>query len=407
MKNRLMKVLAMGLVLVSVLTACGGEETNKSNASTNVDTTDVIADNGVASEMPEQVEGDADSEETEDVIMTSMEEVEAYRDSKLATYRAAFDNNQIPYDVTANECVMYQLDGVYQIFDTNYEYEQVAYSLYDYHQQEIESGISFEYDFHPEKGLSVDDPYVKMLYELIQTTDEDVLLERITSCEALVEEIKNLEPGVWLCSTDKCKLMVEKKTAGVHCLQFAHVERVYTNVSIEPIYKEFTTYAEYEAFCNDINAFNLVENAIANPSYKIWESDENYVSLAYETESGWVEFMSCNMGHDGNIVYGVENNLAKVVGLSLSDDSVAGITAFEECARKILEYIGDENVDVNKIIEEEITAYQLNKLKLDNTSSRCLAAEWFQISIGGNKEGQYPYTPTHCVPIKVEGLLNK
>lgn len=404
MKNRLVKVLAMVLVVGSVLTACGGEETKTGGADTNGATTDTITNNEINSEIPEQVEGDADSEE---VIMTTMEEVENYRDSKLAAYRAAFDNNQIPYDMTANECVMYQLDGAYQIFDTNYEYEQVAYSLYDYHQQEIESGISFEYDFHPEKGLSVDDPYVKMLYELIQTTGEEALLEKITSCEALVTEIQGLEPGVWLCSTDKCKLMVEKKSAGVHCLQFAHVERVYTNVVVEPVYREFTTYAEYETFCNDINAFNLVENVIANPSYKIWESDENYVSLAYETENGWVEFMCCNMGHDGRIVYGVENNFARVVGLGLYDDSEASIAAYEECARKILEYVGDENVDIDKIIEEQITAYQLNQLKLDTTSSRCLAADWFQISIGGSNEGQYPYAPTHCIPIKVEGLLNK
>lgn len=404
MKNKLVRLLTMVLVAGSVLIACGGEQDKTGGTGTNGGTMDTVADNGTNSEIPEQVEGDADSEA---VIMKTMEEVENYRDSKLAAYRAAFDNNQIPYEMTANECVMYQLDGVYQVFDTNYEYEQVAYSLYDYHQQEIESGISFEYDFHPEKGLSVDDPYVKMLYELIQTTGEEALLEKITSCEALVAEIEGLEPGVWLCSTDKCKLMVEKKSAGVYCLQFAHVERVYTNVVVEPVYREFATYEEYEAFCNDINAFNLVENVIANPAYKIWESDENYVTLAYETENGWVEFMCCNMEHNGGIVYGVENNFSRVVGLGLYDDSEASIAAFEECARKILKYIGDENVDIDKIIEEEITAHQLKQLKLDTTSSRCLAADWFQISIGGSKEGQYPYTPTHCIPIKVEGLLNK
>ncbi len=414
MKKRIVSLLMTTVLVCGMLVGCGGdkEATNSTNLSTNANTNesaDVVTDNMVDSDIPEQVVGDADTDVAESVIMTTMEEVENYRDSKVAAYRAAFDNNQIPYDITANECVMYQLDGVYQIFDRDYEYEQVAYSLYDYHQQEIESGISFEYDFHPEKGLSADDPYVKMLYDFIQTTGEEFLLEKITSCKALVTEIESLEPGVWLCATEKCKLMVEKKNPAVHCLQFAHVERVYTNVVVEPVFREYETYAEYEAFCNDTKAYNLVENVIANPAYKIWDGDdeENYASLAYETENGWVEFMICNIWHTNNPIDGVENNFGVVVGLSLYDDSEASIAAFEECARKILGYIGDENIDIEKLIDEEITLCQLHKLNLDTTSSQCLAADWYQISIGRNNEGQYPYTPTHRVPIKVEGLLNR
>jgi len=409
MKNKLVRLLIMLLVAGSMLTACGKENDKADNKSENTHLNqNEVTDSEVNDELLTQVGEHEEAEVIKPTIMTTMKEVENYRNNKLAAYRAAFENNKISYNMTANECVMYQLDGVYQIFDRDYEYEQVAYSLYDYHQQEMESGISFEYDFHPEKGLSADNPYVKMLYDFIQTTGEEVLLDKITSTEALIKEIEGTEPGAWLCATDKCKLMVKKKSAAVHCIQFAHVERVYTNVVVEPVYREFTTYAEYEAFCNDVNAFNLVEKVIANTAYKIWESDENYVSLAYKTEDkGWVEFMSINMFHTNNPVYGVENNLAQVVGISLYDDNEQCIAAFEECARKILKYLEDANVDIDKIIEEEITLCQLNKLNLDKTSSRCLAAEWYQISIGGSKEGQYPYTPTHCIPIKVEGLLNR
>lgn len=413
MKNKAFKVLAMVMVVGTLLTGCGKAEENGNVSNATKPVTNVVTDNAKESETVEQVEGDADAEVVEQEALTTMEAVEKYKDNKMAAYRAAFDGNQISYGMTANEDVLYLLDETYQIFERDYEIEQVAYSLYDYHHQRIQSVISYEYDYHPEKGLSVDDPYVKLLFELIQTTGDEFLLNKFTSCEALATELQGLGAGNCVCATDNCKLMIEKKEAAVYSIQFAHIEYLDTNVTVEPTYMEFATYADYQAFCDTLKYENLVDNVIANPNYKVWDygTDGKYFTLA--TVEDKKKFIACEV-KDAKVAYGIENNFAQEISIDVfaEEHTVNGEIKFaenEECITKILNYVGDTNIDIEKVIEEMITYRQLRELQIDYTSSCCIAADWFGIDMSGIEMGQYPYIKgiSVFIPIKVEGILNK
>ena len=409
MKNKALKVLAMVMVAGTLLTGCGkSEETNNvSNATKPI--TNVVADNTKASETFEQVEREATSEVEEQEVLTTMEAVEKYKDNKMAAYRAAFDGNQISYGMTANEDVLYLLDETYQIFETDYDIEQVAFSVYDYHQQRIQSVISYVYDYHPEKGLSVDDPYVKLLYELIQITGDEFLLSKITSCEALVTKLQGLGEGNCICATDNCRLAIEKEEASVYSIRFAYIESVNTNVVAEPTYIEFETYADYQAFCDTLKCENLVDNVIANDNYEMvayGRDGASFVLTPVGEQQAFILFEVKN----ASIAYGVENNFAKKIDIQvclMEDAPLEEIKSAEcrECITKVLKYIGDTNLDVDKVTEEMITYKQLKELGIENIR----AGRWFDVDVVGLEMGQYPYIKEYSVyiPIKVEGLLNK
>ena len=168
-------------------------------------------------------------EDLKEVAITSYEELENYQGGRMEKIKDAYESCGIEYEVTPNQCFLYGVEESYEILEKKYEILQMAYSLYNYEQNQLNTVIDFEYDFHPDKGVSLDDKYIQLLSALIHTTENNELKEKFPTTDVLVSEITNcigVREDCIIFETQNCRLNIEVDGSARYILGFVSVENV-------------------------------------------------------------------------------------------------------------------------------------------------------------------------------------
>lgn len=336
-------------------------------------------------------------EDLQEVAINSYEELENYQGGRMEKIKDAYESCGIEYEVTPNQCFLYGVEESYEILEKKYEILQMAYSLYNYEQNQLNTVIDFEYDFHPDKGVSLDDKYIQLLSALIHTTENNELKEKFPTTDVLVSEITNcigVREDCIIFETQNCRLNIEVDGSARYILGFVSVENVRCNIPrVEPTYKEFASLDEYMAYANADMPVDTSKYQGSHHKYQYFEL--SFIEVNQTVLSGTFRSTST--------AYGIENNLAMLFGeYSYPELGTEHMPDVRDVLEDALEYLEIPDLDVEKAIDEMIS----NDIVRMNPIEYCYASEWFGAS---PTVDQYPFMQRGdvVIPIKVEGMLNR
>jgi len=368
------------------------------------------------------------SKEIQKVSITTYEELDAYETDRMKTIISAFEDNGISYGLTDNHRFIYNQENTYQILDNDYDIYQVGYSMYNANTNVVDTVVSFNYEFHPEKGLSSDNINIKMLYSFIHTTDNAELKEKYRTCEELVAELMTAvdnETTNAIYNTENSRLTLNVENTSKYIINFAEVDRVSCNIAVqtEPTYKEFVSYREYEDYIRNglkeglktyILSGNtqIIDCAVDRPVP--YETDPNTLIYddrgvhTYQTDMMTV-YLECGR-HESNL----ENNFEINVYLKVEFDE-NHIEETKKYVGMIIQYLQEEknlpdSIDMQGYLSEIISHTQIM-----NMPSKILydlnACQWFGVNLKDYRKYYFmkdnsSIDITINVPVKVEGLLN-
>lgn len=387
--KRVKRWAVLVMVAAMMLTGCGKTEKVTNQGA------DVREDYGSIGKDAVQSEADV-QRDSQEVAITSYEELENYQGSRVGKFKEAYDSCGIEYEITPNQCFLYGIEKNYEILENEYEILQMAYSLYNYEQNQLNTVIDFEYEFHPDKGVTSDDKYIQLLSALIYTTENNELKEKFPTMDVLVSEITNcigLREDCIVFETRNCRLNIEVDGSARYILGFVNVENVSCDIPrVEPTYKEFASLDDYEAYTE-------AEMPVDTNKY---QGSKEYLYYELSLMGEYQPFLSGTF-NSTLTAYGIENNLALVFGeYSYPELGKEYIPDVRDVLEDALEYLDIPDLDVEKAIDEMISK---DIVKM-NPIEYCYAIEWFGVMPSID---QYPFMTRGkvVIPVKVEGMLNR
>lgn len=410
------KILVTLIVLSLLFVGCGKTESISNSEGTSEQRKENI-----------NVQGD----NVEQIAITTYEELGIYESARIDKIISAFEDSGVSYELTDNQKYLYNLETSYQVLNKEYKINQIGYSMYDSNVGAIDTVVSFEYEFHPEKGLSIDDANIKLLYAFIQTTDNAELKEKYKTCEDLVTGLTDaVNSGTMSTIYDigNSRLVLEVQNESKYIIEFAEVDKVSCNIEQpEQVYMEFDSYDEYQAFINHgltegIKEYILskdervIDTTGGNNTEKLTDSETLHITCnmasvdisTLMTDNMRVDIW-CRQNRDN-----IDNNFELFANLSVSFDDDHFELA-ESYVRLAIEYLKEENilsadVNVNDCISDIMSqAQMIKRFKVEHSS---IAEQWFDLnSLGGYEMysqviGKDNTSSKIIIPVKVEGLLN-
>lgn len=390
--KKVIKLVVLVMASAMMMSGCGKEE--------KISSKDLAVQEDYGNVEQGIVQGGTEAQEDlQEATINSYEELKNYQDDRMKKFREVYESCGVEYEVTPNQCFIYGTEESYEILEKKYEIFQMTYSIYNYEQNQVNTVIDFEFEFHPDKGVASDDKYIQLLSALIHATENSELKEKFPTRDALVSEITSgigAGEDFIVFEAGNCRLKIEVDGSAKYILEFASVENIACNIPREePVYKEFASLDDYRAY-TEADIREIVDES----KYQIIEGMNGLIGLARIGEN--VKFVRVYV-HNTETAYGIDNNFALVCDGNWYPNVPKEYMAD---ARKVLvqslEYLDVPVIDIEKAVDEVISY----DIMYDKRIDYCVTNEWFGITPLAD---QYPYmyNGNVVIPIKVEGMLNR